>query len=306
MSNDENSRHDHTGHHHHHPEGHGNAFRLAIVLNSIFIVVEFVFGIASNSTALMADAGHNLSDVLGLLLAWGATYIATKPPNKRFTYGLRGSTILAALGNAMLLLVACGGISWEAVQRFHEPPAVAGLTVMVVAGIGIAINGWSALLFMRGSSHDLNIRGAYLHMAADAAVSLGVVAAGAIILFTGWNWVDSAISLLIVATIVYSTWGLLRESIQLAVSAVPASIDASEVEAWLRQLPGVTDVHDLHIWGMSTTEAALTVHLAIPTEYPDDGFLDEAAQMLKSRFKIQHCTLQVEKGSISHHCELAK
>ena len=303
--------HDHGGHshsegHHHHgdPNNHGRAFVIAIALNTVFVVVEFAYGVIANSTALMADAGHNLSDVLGLLLAWGATILARKIPSGRFTYGLRSTSILAALANAMFLMVVCGAIAWEAIQRFSQPPVVAGLTITIVAGIGIAINGLSAWLFVKGSKGDLNIRSTYLHMATDAVVSLGVAVAGVAMMFTGWYWLDPVISLMIVAVIVIGTWGLLRESVQLALSAVPAHIDVAEVETYLRQCPSVTDVHDLHIWGMSTTESALTVHLVMPEGYPGDAFMDDIMRTLKERFSIQHSTLQVEQGTTDHACGL--
>ncbi len=296
----------HSGGHHHHgdPNNHGRAFIIAIALNSIFVVVEFAYGFVANSTALMADAGHNLSDVLGLLLAWGAAILARKAPGGRYTYGLRSTSILAALANAMFLLVACGAIAWEAVQRFSQPPAVAGLTVTLVAAVGIVINGLSAWLFMAGSKGDLNIRGAYLHLAADAAISLGVVLVGVAMMLTGWYWLDPVVSLVIVALIVVGTWGLLRESVQLALSAVPAHIEMSVVGAYLRQCPGVTDIHDLHIWGMSTTESALTVHLVMPEGYPGDAFMDDIMRTLKERFSVQHSTLQVEQGTTDHACAL--
>lgn len=303
--------HDHCGHshsdgHHHHgdPNNHGRAFAIAIALNTVFVAVEMTYGFIANSTALMADAGHNLSDVMGLLLAWGAAILARKAPSERFTYGLRSTSILAAMANAMLLLVACGAIALEAIQRISTPPAVAGLTITVVAGIGIIVNGLSAWLFVKGSKGDLNIRGAYLHMATDAIVSLGVVIAGIAMLFTGWYWLDPLISLAIVAVILIGTWGLLRESVQLALSAVPAHIDLPAVETYLRECAGVTDIHDLHIWAMSTTESAMTVHLVMPEGYPGDGFMDEIAHTLAERFALQHCTLQVEQGTTDHSCAL--
>ncbi len=298
--------HSHSGGHDHHgdPNNHGRAFVIAIALNIVFVVVEFAYGLTANSTALMADAGHNLSDVLGLLLAWGAAILARKAPSERYTYGLRSTSILAALANAMFLLVACGAIAWEAVQRFSQPPVVAGWTVTLVAGMGVVINGLSAWLFVKGSKGDLNIRGAYLHMAADAGVSLGVVVAGVAMMLTGWYWLDPVMSLLIVAVIVIGTWRLLRESVQLALSAVPTHIDVSAVETYLRQCPGVTDIHDLHIWGMSTTESALTVHLVMPEGYPGDAFMDDFMRTLKERFSVQHSTLQVEQGTTDHACAL--
>lgn len=305
-----NHSHDHSrhsnsgGHHQGDPNNYGRAFVIAIALNTTFVVIEFAYGFIANSTALMADAGHNLSDVLGLLLAWGAIILARKAPSGRFTYGLRSTSILAALANAMLLMVACGAIAWEAIQRFSVPPEVAGLTITLVAGIGIVINGLSAWLFVKGSKGDLNIRGAYFHMAADAAVSLGVAVAGVIMMFTAWYWLDPVVSLAIVAAILIGTWGLLRESMQLALNAVPAHIDVAAVETYLRQCSGVTDIHDLHIWGMSTTESALTVHLVMPESYPGDAFMDDIMQTLKVHFSIQHSTLQVEQGTTDHACAL--
>jgi cobalt-zinc-cadmium efflux system protein len=230
--------------------------------------------------------------------------LACKVPSERYTYGLRSTSILAALANAMFLLVVCGAIAWEAIQRFSQPPTVAGLTVTQVAAVGIVINGLSAWLFMRGSKGDLNVRGAYLHMAADALVSMGVVIAGVTMIFTGWYWLDPMISLIIVAVIVIGTWGLLRESMQLALSAVPASIDLSAIDSFLRQCQGVTDIHDLHVWGMSTTESALTVHLIMPDGYPGDAFMDEIMHTLEIRFSIHHSTLQIEQGTTDHNCSL--
>lgn len=294
--------------HHHHgsSSNYGGAFALSVSLNTIFVVVEFVFGVAANSTALMADAGHNLSDVLGLLLAWGASMLSRKVPNGRFTYGLRASSILAAVANAALLLLASGAIAWEAVGRFSQPPSVAGLTVTLIAGVGIAINGLSAWLFVKGSKGDLNVRGAYLHMLADAAVSLGVVLAGLAMTSTGWFWLDPVVSLAIVAVIVWGTWSLLRESLELALNAVPAGIDLEGVEAYLRSLPGVNAIHDLHVWGMSTTESALTVHLVIPEGYPGDEYMDGIERALLESHGIHHCTLQIEQGTTEHVCGLVR
>ena len=293
--------HDHAhahghGHHHHAPPApgdHSRAFLIAILLNVGFVAVEFTYGLIAHSTALMADAGHNLSDVLGLALAWIAAVLTKKQPEGRYTYGLRGTSILAALGNSMLLLVACGGIGWEAVQRLSAPAPVGGLTVSVVAGVGIAVNAFSAWLFMAGSKGDLNLRGAYLHMAADALVSLAVVAGGLTMLYTGWYWVDPVLSLAIVAVILVSSYGLLRDALRLSLSAVPAHIALEEVHAYLAALPGVASVHDLHVWGMSTTEAALTAHLLMPGGHPGDAFFTEAASELEQRFGIRHSTLQV-------------
>lgn len=282
----------------------GSAFAIAIALNTVFVVVEFGYGFAANSTALMADAGHNLSDVLGLVLSWGAVVLSRKAPDTRFTYGLRSSSILAALANAVFLLLACGAIALEAVQRFASPHPIEGTTVIVVATIGIVINGISAWLFASGSKGDMNIRGAYLHMAADAAVSLGVVVAAIVILYTGWMWLDPLISLVIVGLIVAGTWGLLRDSIKLSLSAVPQNIDIEAVRTYLLQLPGVQSIHDLHVWGISTTESALTVHLVTPEGYPGDATMDEIMGTLKQRFSISHSTLQVELGTTAHQCAL--
>lgn len=299
-----NHDHGHGGHHHPAPTDFGRAFVLAIVLNTGFVATEFAFGLAANSTALIADAGHNLSDVLGLLLAWGAAWLARRTSTSRYTYGLRSSSILAALANAIFLLVACGGIAWEAVMRFTAPPAVAAGTVMAVAAVGIIINGFSAWLFFKGSKGDLNIRGAYLHMAADAAVSLGVVVTGALISFTHWFWLDPAISLAIVAVIVAGTWGLLRESLQLALSGVPPQVDHTAVARYLAEQPGVHSIHDLHIWGMSTTENALTAHLVMPEGHPGDAFLDRLTHTLEEEFGIHHATFQVEMSVLHQQCAL--
>ncbi len=295
----------HCNHDHHHaPNHYGRAFVLAILLNTGFVGIEFAYGFIANSTALMADAGHNLSDVLGLLLAYGAVLLARKQPNKRYTYGLRSTSILAAIANAMLLFFACGAIAWEAIERFAAPPTVESLTVSAIAGVGIVVNGLSALLFMKGSDHDLNIRGAYLHMAADAAVSLAVVISGITMFYTQWYWLDPSITLLIVLVILIGTWSLLRESLRLVLSAVPAKVDGAAIEAYLSQLDGVSDCHDLHIWGLSTTETALTAHLVMPEGCPNDAFLDEVVQTLQKKFFIQHSTLQIEQGINNHVCSL--
>ena len=288
--------HHHGGHHHHHhpePGDHSRAFLIAIILNVGFVAVEFTYGFIAHSTALMADAGHNLSDVLGLVLAWGAAVLNKTRPAGRYTYGLRGSSILAALGNSMLLLVACGAIAWEALHRLVAPAPVGGLTVSVVAGVGIAINAFSAWLFMAGSKGDINLRGAYLHMAADAVVSLAVVVGGLAMLYTGWYWVDPVLSLGIVAVILASSFGLLKEALRLSLNAVPAHIALDEVRAFLASQPGVASVHDLHVWGMSTTESALTAHLRMPGGHPDDAFFAAIAAELEHRFGIKHSTLQV-------------
>lgn len=292
------------GHHHHHgdPNTHGKAFAIAIVLNSVFVAIEFFYGFLANSTALMADAGHNLSDVLALMLAWGAAILAKRQPKGRFTYGLRSSSMLAALFNSMLLMAACGAIAWEAVQQLLHPSPVAGVTVSVVAGIGILINGFSAWLFIKGSKGDINIRGAYLHMAGDAAISLGVLLAGLAVMYTGWSWLDPLVSVGIVVLIAWSTWLLLAQSLRMMLAAVPDNIDHTEIEAFLRARPGVSDMHDLHIWPMSTTETALTAHLVIPSGYPGDEAMDAITRALREEFGIAHCTIQIEQGTTQHTC----
>ncbi|ABD85652.1 cation diffusion facilitator family transporter [Rhodopseudomonas palustris] len=295
--------HDHAGHSHA-PKDFGTAFAIGILLNTGFVIGEAAFGYASNSMALVADAGHNLSDVLGLLVAWSAAILSKRPPSQRYTYGLRGSSILAALFNAAFLLVAVGAIGWEAILRLLDPQPVAEITVMVVAGVGIVINGVTAWLFASGRKGDLNIRGAYLHMMADAAVSAGVVIAGLLILLTGWNWLDAVTSLLISAAIFWGTWGLLRDSVAMSLAAVPRGIDPAAVRAYLERCDGVTQVHDLHIWPMSTTEVALTCHLVIPSGPPGDRYLMEIAHRLKQEFAIHHATLQVETDPASA-CALA-
>ncbi len=290
--------HGHAGHVHA-PANFGSAFAIGIALNSIFIVVEAIYGYASNSTALIADAGHNLSDVLGLIVAWIAVILSKRPPSVRYTYGLRGSSILAALFNAVFLLIAVGAIGWQAVLRLFNPEPVAEMTVMIVAAIGIVINGFTAWLFASGRKSDLNIRGAYLHMAADAAVSAGVVIAALVIMFTGWLWLDAVTSLAIVAVIVWGTWGLLRDSTAMSLGAVPSGIDPVAVRRYLEQRPGVTEVCDLHIWPMSTTEAALTCHLVMPAGNPGDAFLVEATHHLNDSFGIKHTTIQIVTSPVT-------
>lgn len=288
--------HDHSPGHSHAPRDFGLAFAVGTGLNLLFVVVEAVCGILANSMALLADAGHNLSDVFALLVAWAASSLMRRAPTPRYTYGLRSSSILAALVNAVILLLAVGAIAVEAIQRFGKPEPIAGVTVMVVAGFGILINGATAWMFAQGRDKDLNVRGAYLHMAADAAVSLGVVLAGLVIMLTGWLWLDPLASLVIAGVIVWGTWGLLRESVNMALHAVPPGIDPGEVRTHLEQVPGVASIHDLHIWPMSTTETALTCHLVMPQGCPGDAFLAAVTKSLHDRFAIAHATLQVEKG----------
>ncbi len=306
------------GHSHGHAHGHGHshghahatpperwdrAFAIGIGLNLAYLIVEAVAGWLYGSVALLADAGHNLSDVLGLAIAWGGAALARTPPSKRFTYGLKGSTILAALANALLLLVALGAIAAEAVQRFAEPPRVPGLSVAAVAAGGIAVNAVTAWLFARGRKGDVNIRGAFLHMLSDALVSAGVVVAGIVIWATGAGWIDPLVSLVIAGVIFWQTWGLLRETVEMSLAAVPRGIDYDGVRSALVELPGVSEVHDLHIWPMSTTEPGLTAHLCLPAGHPGDAFLHGVQEMLHDRFGIGHATIQVETGAAG--CGLA-
>jgi cobalt-zinc-cadmium efflux system protein len=280
--------------HSHAPASFGTAFAVGIALNTAFVLAEALFGIVSNSVALLADAGHNLSDVLGLAVAWIAEILSRRPPSSRYTYGLRGSSILAALFNATFLLVAVGAIGWESLLRLFHPEPVTGFTVMAVAAVGIIVNGATAWLFASGRKRDLNIRGAYLHMAADAAVSAAIVIAGGAMLLTGWLWIDPVMSLAVVAVIVWSTWSLLRDSVAMSMNAVPSQIEPDAVSAFLKRQAGVADIHDLHIWPMSTTETALTVHLVMPTGHPGDGFILNVADELRRRYSIGHVSLQVE------------
>ena len=304
MSDDEH-RHDHEhgghdGHNHGHGGGHGHApasfgtaFLLGVALNLGFVIVEAIYGILGNSVALLADAGHNASDVLALTVAWAASELVKRAPTARFSYGLRGSSILAALFNAVFLLVIVGAISWEAIRRLGSPEPVAGKTVMIVAAVGIVVNGVTASLFAGGQS-DINLRGAFVHMASDALVAAGVVVAGFVILLTGWLWLDPVVSLAINVVIVVGTWGLLRDSLSMAMAAAPSAIDPAEVRAFLGARPGVASVHDLHIWSMSTTEIALTCHLVMPRGHPGDGFLHQLSADLAKRFRIVHSTAQIE------------
>ena len=295
--------HDHShGHDHGHAHGHshapadfGRAFAIGIALNTAFVAVEAAFGYISGSMALVADAGHNLSDVLGLLIAWGAAAAAKRPPSPRFTYGLKSSTILAALANAALLMIAIGAILFETIDRLMNPVEPEGWTMIWVAGVGIVINTATALLFVSGRKDDLNIQGAFMHMAADALVSVGVVIAGVAILLTGAVWLDPVTSLVILAVIGWGTWGLARDSLKLGLNAVPDGVDESAVRAALEREPGVAEVHDLHIWPMSTTETALTAHLVMPDGHPGDAFIAQLAQRLSHDHQIGHTTLQIER-----------
>ena len=290
--------------HSHAPENYNLAFALAISLNILFVIIEASYGVIADSLALIADAGHNLSDVISLLLAWGANRLATKPSSDKRTYGLRRVTILASLSSAILLLVALGGIGWEAIGRLFDPQPVEGMIVIIVAGIGVVINGLTAWLFMAGQKHDLNIRAAYLHMAADAGISLGVVIAGVLILVSGWLWLDPLISILIVLVILAGTWQLLKDSINLSVDAVPQGTDFSGIKNYLGSLPEVTELHDLHVWALSTTETALTVHLVISRKVIDNEFLVEIQKHLHDEYDIEHSTIQLENGSAQNDCLL--
>lgn len=328
MSGDHDQRHEpghaHTGHDHHraggkaachdhqvHGHAHalpdsGRAFAIGITLNLGFVALEAAGGIATGSLALLADAGHNLADVAALLAAWGAVVLGRRRPSGRRTYGLRRSSILIAVVNAVVLLVGMGALAWEAIGRMHAPATVPGLTVGLIALAGLVVNGATALLFRRGREHDLNRRAAFLHMATDAAVSAGVAVAGVLLWATGAAWIDPLVSLLIVAVVVWSTWGLLRDGLDLALDAVPAGVDPDAVRTYLATLPGVVAVHDLHIWAISTTETALTAHLVRREREVDDALLAGAARELRERFRIGHATLQVEHGDPAHPCDLSR
>jgi len=304
--------HDHADHDHEHAHGHAHGIPpeginlrmgIAVALNLVFVVIEGGFGFLSNSVALIADAGHNLSDVLGLVCAWGALLLGRRPPGARFTYGLGRSSVLAALANAVLLLLACGAIAWEAASRLAAPPPVAGRTVIAVAAIGIVLNGISAWMLHAGSHGDLNRRSAYIHMLGDAAVSGGVLLSGLLIMMTGWSLLDPIVSLGIVVVILITTWRLLRDSLTLSLDGVPASVNSSAVMSYLADQRGVTDVHDLHIWALSTTSIALTAHLVVPDRGAEDALLISLTPDLKRRFQIQHATLQIERDRCEHGCE---
>lgn len=296
--------HSSAGHHGHShaPKSFNRAFAIGIGLNVGFVLIEGIYGWKIDSLALLADAGHNLSDVAGLLLAWVAAMAGHLRPDHRHTYGWQRASILAAFANAILLLVAMGALAWEAVQRLQAPGATEGVTIIAVAAVGVLINGITAALFMSGSKDDLNIRGAFLHMAADALVSLGVVAAGALYLWRGWTWLDPVVSLVIAAVIVVGTWSLFKQSVHLLFDGVPESVDLVALDQWLRSLEGVEDVHDLHVWALSTYDNALTAHLVMPAGHPGDAFYKEVGKGLHDRFGISHPTLQIEMASIEHGC----
>lgn len=295
--------HSHDHRHSHAPASFGRAFAIGIVLNVGFVLAEVVFGFLANSMSLLADAGHNLSDVLGLVLAWAAATMARRSPSRRFTYGLKKAPILAALANSLLLLIAVGAIGAEAVRRLLHPAVTEGAMVATVAAAGIVVNGLTAMLFARGREQDINIRGAYLHMAADALVSLAVVIAGLVILWTGQEWVDPAMSLAVAVVILWSSIGLLKESVWMSLAGVPSGIDVDEVAMRLAALEGVEAVHDLHVWPLSTTETALTAHIVMADADDPDSLLESARTLLHDRFRIQHCTIQVERHHPAHHSD---
>lgn len=309
--NDLHSHHDHQHHHEHHhahtisPDSIGHKiFATAIVFNTTFVVVEVGFGLHADSLSLLADAGHNFSDVIGLFASWAAMIMAKRLPTTRFTYGLRSSTILAALANTMLLLIAVGGVTWEAIMRLNSPQAVNGMMITWVALFGVVINVATAMMLMRGRKDDINQRGAYLHMLGDAVIALGVAAGGVLVVKTGWLWLDPAISLVIAILILVGTWGLFKQSFRLALQAVPDQVDAEAVKTYLSNLPPVSAVHDFHVWGMSTTENALTAHLVTPAGHPGDAFLHEVSEELAHHFHIHHVTIQTELGDNQCVCSL--
>ncbi len=291
--------------HNHVPANYDRAFAVGLTLNAIFVVVEVWFGLLAGSLGLVADASHNLSDVLALVSAWGATMLGRRQPTPRRTYGMRRSSILAALANALALLFVIGGVTWEAIRRFSEPAPVEGWTVILVAAVGVVVNGVTAMMFLSGRKHDVNLRGAFLHMASDAGVSLGVAVVGVAILATGWLWLDPAVSLAIGVVVLLGTWGLLRDSLNLALDAIPVGIDPAALRSYLLSVPGVNGVHDLHVWGMSTTETALTAHLVTSAASTDDALLARMGEELHEHFEIDHVTIQLEQGDPDYPCVLA-
>jgi cobalt-zinc-cadmium efflux system protein len=306
MPHDHHHDHDHHHHHHHHgPKTHGRAFAVGIALNLGFVAVEVICGVLSHSVALLADAGHNFGDVLGLALSWGATALATLKPSARRTFGFRRTTIVASVANALILLFVTGGLAWESVRRLVSPEPAQGKTMIVVALVGAVVNTASALLFMAGSKDDLNLRSAFLHLASDAVLALGVAVAGGVILFTGWLWLDPAASIVLAIAILAGTWSLMGKSLNLMLDAVPEGIDPAEVKAFLCALPRVVEVHDLHIWAMSTTETALTAHLVMPGNSCEPTFIAGACKELHEKFDIDHATLQIDPEEASAPCALA-
>lgn len=292
------------GGHHHAPADFGTAFAVGVALNTAYVAAEAFYGFLAHSVALLADAGHNLGDVVGLLAAWLAASLSKRRPSGQYTYGLRRSSILAALMNAIVLLVVTGGIAWEAMRRLFQPEPSAGIIIVIVSVAGVVVNGLTAWLFMSGRKGDLNIRAAFMHMVADALLTLGVVVAGAVIMLTNWLWVDPAVSLVLSAVIVIGTWSLLRDSVNLALDGVPRDVDPAAVGGYLRSLPGVGEVHDLHIWAMSTTETAMTVHLVRADSQGDDALLQRISGEVRERFGIGHATIQLETHETAVLCEL--
>lgn len=292
--------------HSHAPISYNRAFAIGIALNLAFVAVEAFYGWRVGSLALLADAGHNLSDVAGLVLAWVASLASRFTPDHRHTYGWRRASIMAAFVNAVLLLVAMGSLAWEAVSRLNAPTPTEGHTIIAVAAIGIVVNGITAALFMSGRSTDLNIRGAFLHMAADALVSLGVVIAGALYLWTGWNWLDPVTSLAIAVVIVLGTWGMFKQSLHLLFDGVPESVDLMAVQEYLLSQPGVEGIHDLHVWAMSTSDISLTAHLVMPNGHPGDAFFREIETALHDRYEIAHSTIQIDLSPLDHGCAVVK
>lgn len=288
--------------HNHAPASFDRIFALGIALNLAFVVIEAFCGWRIDSLALLADAGHNLSDVASLILAWAASWAGRLKPDHRHTYGWQRASIMAAFVNAVVLLIAMGALAWEAAHRLGTPGSTDGKTILVVAAAGVVVNGLTAALFVRGSHCDLNLRGAFLHMAADALVSLGVLISGALYLWQGWSWLDPVMSLGIAAVIVLGSWGLLRQSLHLLFDGVPATIDFNEVQQWLSHLPGVAAVHDLHIWAMSTSRTALTAHLVMPDGFPGNPFYQQMEHGLQERFHIHHATVQIETEALDHGC----
>jgi cobalt-zinc-cadmium efflux system protein len=297
--------HDHDHHHHDVPKGRGRSFALGIGFNLAFVIVEIAFGVRSHSLALVADAGHNVGDVLGLGLAWGATALASVKPSQRRTFGFRRATIVSSVANALILIFVTGGLTWESIHRLLAPQPSQGKTMIAVALVGAVVNAASALLFMRDRKHDLNAGGAFAHLAADAVLAIGVAIAGGLILFTGWLWLDPAMSLLLAIAIVAGTWSILRKSMNLMLDAVPEGIDPEEVRKFLSALAGVVEVHDLHIWAMSTTETALTAHLVMPPDACAPTFLTKVCKELHDRFHVDHTTLQIEPVEAVSPCTLA-
>ncbi len=301
---DHNHDHDHShGHHHHHGDpSNQKAFFLATTINLAFVVVEVVYALLANSMSLLADAGHNLGDVIGLIFAWFANYLLTKPATKRYSYGYKKTTVLAAMSNALLLVLATGVIGYESILRLLHPVSIHEKTIMIIAGLGILINGGTALLFIKNSDDDLNVKSAFMHLAADAILSLGVVITGAVVLFTGWLWLDPLVGLTLAITILISSWNLMRDSLNLIIDAVPRKINQEKVQEYLSKIKGVTAVHDLHIWALSTKETALTAHLVCPDREFTDHDHHVINDHLKAHFKIAHVTLQIERGSIENPC----